>query len=316
MDKKAGKQDTKAAPVMKAGQVFRKTLPFAWRKFFLGLITFVLAAVAIVVIALVQIVWLAIVVIVVLIVVHIVLWRWYGYQIKAGHVAVITEYMTGKGDSVPKKGMVKYGIKKFKERGFMTRAAFFILDSLIGGAVRQIQRGFNKLGRLAGRNGIVKAIVGVVNLFLGIVLGTIDECCLAYIMVHKEVGPFKGGAKGVAIWFKNFGKLMKSGVATTVVVLLVLLAITLVFGGIFYLIFMAAFSGITPGEAFLYGVIVGAAFASALKPSFIDSYIMVKMVCAYMAVVPQTQVDSATYDELSGKSPKFKELNSRAQAEG
>ena len=305
-------QNTENKPVMKSGQVFRKTLPFAWRKFFLGLITFVFAVAVLAIIALVQIAWLAIVAIILLIIVHIVLWRWYGYQLKAGHVAVITEYMTGNGDNVPKKGMVKYGIQKFKERGFMTRAAFFILDSLIGGAVRQLQRGVSKLGGLAGNNKIVKGIVGVINLFLGIVLGTIDECCLAYIMVNKEVGPFKGGAKGVAIWFKNFGKLMKSGAVTTVVVLLALVVITGVFGGIAYAIFLAAGAG---SASIWYGLIVGGAFAASLKPSFIDSYITVKMVCAYMACVPQTQVDDATYADLSGKSSKFKELNSKAQAE-
>ena len=299
---------------MKPGKIFRKTLPFAWRKFFLGLITFAIAVIGLAVIALLpDMAWLAIIVFVVLVIVHIVLWRFYGYTLKAGHVAVITEYMTNDGENVPKKGMVKYGIARFKERGFLTRAAFFILDGLIGGAVRQIQRGVSKLGSLAGGNKIVKGIVSVVNLFLGIILGSIDECCLAYIFVHKEVGAFRGGAKGVAIFFKNFKTLLKSGAVTTVVVLLALAAITAVFGGIAYLIFVAA--GAASDAALWFGIIIGGAFAAAVKPSFIDSYITVRMVSAYMTCVPLTEVSDATYDELSQKSSKFKELNARASAE-
>lgn len=299
---------------MKPGQIFRKTLPFAWRKFFLGLITFVTAVVALALLTLLpSMAWLTVVVFVVLIIVHIVLWRFYGYQLKAGHVAVITEYMTDGGENVPKKGMVKYGIAKFKERGFLTRTAFFILDGLIGGAVRQLQRGISRLGSLAGGNKIVKGIVSAINLFLGIVLGSIDECCLAYILIHKDVGAFKGGAKGVAIFFKNFKTLLKSGAVTTIIVILVLVAITALFGGIAYAIFAAA--GASGGVAFWYGVIIGDAFAAAVKPSFIDSYITVRMVSAYMECVPQTEVSSETYDELSQKSSKFKELNAKAQAE-
>lgn len=299
---------------MKPGEIFKKTLPFAWRKFFLGLITFATAVIGFILIALLPgLAWLAIVVFVILVVVHIVLWRFYGYQIKAGHVAVITEYMTDGGKNVPQKGMVEYGIEKFKQRGFLTRTAFFILDSLIGGAVRQLQRVISRLGSLAGGNKVVKGIVSVINLFLGIVLGSIDECCLAYIFIHKDVGAFKGGAKGVAIFFKNIKTLLKSGVGTTIIVLLVLVVITAVFGGIAYAIFSAA--GVISDTAFWYGIIIGGAFAAAVKPSFIDSYITVKMISSYMECVPQTEVTDATYDELSQKSSKFKELNAKAQAE-
>ena len=94
---------------------------------------------------------------------------------------------------------------------------------------------------------------------------------------------------------------------------LALLAITAVFGGIAYAIFVAA--GTASNAAFWFGVIIGGAFAAAIKPSFIDSYITVRMVCAYMECVPQTEVSDATYDELSQKSSKFKKLNAKAQAE-
>jgi len=299
---------------MKPNQIFKKTLPFAWAKLLLGLVNFVIAVIGLIIIALLPgLAWLALIIFIVLVAVHIVLWRFYGYQLKAGHVAVITEYVTGGGDGVPQKGMVKYGIEKFKARGFLTRTAFFILDGLVGGAVRQLQRGVSRLGALGGGNKIVKGIVTAVNAFLSVVLGSIDECCLAYVLADKEVGAFKGGAKGVAIFFKNFKTLLKSGAVTTAVVILALVAITAVFGGIAFAIFAAA--GVATGAAFWFGVIIGAALAAAVKPSFIDSYITVRMVSAYMECVPQTEVSDETYDELSQKSPKFKELNAKAQAE-
>lgn len=299
---------------MKPGELFKKTLPFAWAKFLLGLVDFVTAVILLILLALIpNVAWLAIVIFVVLVVVHIVLWRFYGYRLKAGHVAVITEFMTGNGDNVPKKGMVKYGIEKFQQRGFLTRAAFFIFDALVGGAVRQLQRGVSWIGSLAGNNRFLKGIFTAINWFLEIVLGSIDECCLAYILINKDVGAFKGGAKGVAIFFKNIKTLLKSGLVTTIVVILVLVAVTSIFGGIAYAIFAAA--GVGSTIAFWYGAIIGGAFAAAVKPSFIDSYILVRMVSAYMECVPQTEVSTETYDELSEKSPKFKELNEKAQAE-
>jgi hypothetical protein len=56
--------------------------------------------------------------------------------IKAGHIAVITEAVTtGK---VP-KNQVAYGKERVKER-FVTANVYFLIDKLVGAAVRQIQR--------------------------------------------------------------------------------------------------------------------------------------------------------------------------------
>lgn len=229
-----------------------------------------------------------------------------GYLVKAGHVAVITiAFQTGQVPANP----FETGKTMVKER-FGTSNVYFALDKLVAGSVKQLQRTLGRitdglLGALPGADG-VKSLM---NMFLDISLGYVDECCLGYTFAHPEQNAYKLAADGVVIYFKNWKTLLKDAAKTTGVVILSFVAVTLVafvlFGGLFRLFGWSGFM------AFIISLL----FAYTVKYAFIDSWILVKMMSSYMQVAPTTQITFDLYDKLCNLSKKFKELFNKGTSE-
>lgn len=297
---------------MTAKDIFFKTLSFGWVKLALGLINILVAILLFALLmglalvfksegagAVMFIVWLVLVGIVNFIINH-----YFGYLIKAGHVAVITQACrTG---TVP-ENPVGAGIAMVREH-FVTSNVYFALDKLVAGAVKQLQNALGRLGggligSLPGGNGVMSLI----KMFLDISLGYIDECCLGYTFCHPNQDPYKSAADGVVIYAQNWKVLLKDAAKTTGVVILSFIAVTLVsflaLGGLFSLI---GWNGFT---AFVISILL----ACTIKYAFIDSWILVKMMSSYMQVVPTTQITFDLYGKLSALSGKFKELLRKGQ---
>lgn len=299
---------------MKAKEVFSKTLVFGWIKLGLGLLNILIAVVLFAILmgisvlfasegvgAVMFFIWLGAVG-----VVNFILNHYIGYLVKAGHVAVIT--MAFKTGTVP-ADPVATGKAMVKER-FGTSNVYFALDKLIAGSVKQLQR---TLGRLT--SGLLGAIPGadgvksLMNMFLDISLGYIDECCLGYTFYHPEQNAYKSAADGVVIYAQNWKTLLKDAAKTTGVVILSVIVVTLVafivFGGLFRLLGWSGF------VAFVISLLL----AWTVKYAFIDSWILVKMMSSYMQVAPNTPITFDLYGKLSGLSKKFKELFQKGQTE-
>ena len=167
------------------------------------------------------------------------------------------------------------------------------------------------LGRIA--DGLLGAIPGtdgvksLMNMFLDISLGYIDECCLGYTFNHPEQNAYKSAADGVVIYAQNWKTLLKDATKTTLMVIISIIAVTLVafiiFGGLFRLFGWSGF------VAFVISLFL----AWTVKYAFIDSWILVKMMSSYMQVVPNTQITFDLYRKLGGLSKKFKELFKKGQ---
>ena len=193
---------------MTAKEVFSKTLIFGWIKLGLGLLNILIALVLFAILmgisvlfasegvgAIMLFIWLGMIG-----VVNFILNHYIGYLVKAGHVAVIaTAFKTGSIPADP----VATGKAMVKVR-FGTSNVYFVLDKLITGSIKQLQR---TLGRLT--SGLLGAIPGadgvksLMNMFLDISLGYIDECCLGYTFYHPEQNAYKSAADGVVIYAQN-----------------------------------------------------------------------------------------------------------------
>lgn len=295
---------------MTAKNIFFKTLSFGWVKLLLGLINILVAVLLFALLmglallfksegttAVMFIIWLVLIGIVNFIVNH-----YFGYLIKAGHVAVISQaFRTG---TIP-ESPISAGIAMVKEH-FGTSNVYFALDKLVAGAVKQLQNALGRLGggligTLPGGNGVMN----LVKMFLNISLGYIDECCLGYTFSHPNQNPYKSAADGVVIYAQNWKVLLKDAAKTTGIVILSFVAVTLVsfliFGGLFSLFGWSGFI------AFVISLLL----AYTVKYAFIDSWILVKMMSSYMQVVPTTQITFDLYGKLSALSGKFKELFQR-----
>jgi hypothetical protein len=306
---------------MKAGEIYSKTMPFVWAKLLLGVLTVVISIVLLAI--LMGIAWLikseVLYVIMFFIwlsatgVVNFILNHYMGYMVKAGHVAVITEAVTT--GRIP-DNQVAYGKQMVKER-FLTSNVYFVIDKLVAGAVRQLQRGFEKVaGSLGNIIPGMNVIVNIGKMFIGIALGYIDECCLGYTFLKKDQGAYKSAADGVVIYAQNWKKLLKDAAKTTATVVILLVIITLVSFLLFFLVAKLLFNGsdfkpVADFVAFLLACCV----ALAIKAAFIDSYMLVKMMVSYMQEAPTTVITFDLYSKLCGLSAKFKELFNKGQQE-
>jgi hypothetical protein len=146
--------------MLKAKEVFLKTLIFGWVKLGLGLINIPITVILFAILmgisvlfasegvgVILFLVWLGAVGAVNFLINH-----YIGYLVKVGHVAVIATAF--KESSIPADPL-QTGKTMVKER-FGTSNAYFVIDKLVAGSVKQLQRA---LGRLA--DGLLGAIPGM-----------------------------------------------------------------------------------------------------------------------------------------------------------
>ena len=300
---------------MKASQIYAKTMKFVWIKLGLGAL---IAGISLVLLAIVVgisllansgglllvlgLIWYILTYGVFRAVMH-----YMGYMIKAAHIAVVSEAVT---TGVIPDNMVHVG-KEMVKRRFAASNVYIVLDKLVGGAVKQLQRTVGSVGNLLSDVPGMSSIVNILQMFIGIALGYIDECCLGYTFYKKDDKAFKAGCDGVVIYFQNTKHLLKSAVGTTAIVI----GLSFVAWLVPFIIFGLLFGLFGMPFAWLFSALVSIIVAAAIKSAFIDSYMMVKTMVAYMSVAPSTQITFDIYDKLSKLSGKFKELFTRAKQE-
>lgn len=298
---------------MKTKDIYLKTMKFVWLKLALGA---AIIFISIVLLALFMgigvlfnnptiLVWMFIFWIAAVAMIYSFAMHYVGYMIKAAHIAVISTAVTT--GQIP-DNMVDAGKEMVKKR-FAEANVYFVMDRLISGAVKQLQNAVGKIDNIFGRIPGVSTVVGIVQIFIGIALGYVDECCLGYTFVKSEEGAFKAGCDGVVIYFQNAKHLLKDAAVTTLVVVVstfILWLLPFVVMGVICRAFN--WSGMV---AFFIAVMI----AVVVKAAFIDSYMMVKMMVSYMEVAPGTEISFDLYDKLCKLSRKFKELFEKAKTE-
>lgn len=230
---------------------------------------------------------------------------YFGYLIKAGHVAVIAEAINR--GAIP-ENQFEWGKNAVKSRFAMSNV-YFVIDRLVSGAVRQLQNGVENIANLFGAIPGISSVAAFVKLFISVALGYIDECCLGYCFLQKDEGAFKSSCDGVVIYFQNAKQLLKNALKVSAVVILTTAVALAIPAALFLLLFKAL--GWSPVAAVILAILV----AVFVRSAFIDSYIMIDMMKHYMDVVPETEISFDLYGKLSRLSGKFRKLFERAKAE-
>lgn len=231
--------------------------------------------------------------------------NYFGYMIKAAHVAIIaTAVTTGE---IP-DDMVNVGMNMVKER-FVTTNVYYVLDRLVSGAVSQLQRAVGKVGNLFDFIPGMDSLTNILQKFIRIALGYVDECCLGYTFVNKEQSPFKSACDGVCIYFQNIKELLKNAAKITLVVIITTFLAWILPFIIIGVVFRAL------GWSMFIGFILALTIAISVRKAFIDSYMLVKTMVAYMELAPSTVITFDLYDKLCKLSSKFKELFNKATQE-
>ena len=193
---------------------------------------------------------------------------------------------------------------------FASANVYFVVDRLVSGAVHQLQRVVGKVGGALDVIPGMDSITSVLQTFIGIALGYVDECCLGYCFINEKEGAFKASCDGVVIYYQNVKKLLKDAAVTTLVVI-----VTTFIAWLFPFIFILGIFRILHWNM-IAAIILAFIVAIVIKTAFIDSYMMVKMMVSYMEVAPSTEITYDLYDKLCKLSGKFKKLFNKAKEEG
>lgn len=296
---------------MNSGQILKKTMPFVWAKLFLALITTGISIALLLLLIGIEhlcnneaiggvmiIPWLILSGIVRFIVMH-----YWGYLVKAGHIAVIIEVVLT--EKVP-EDQLAYG-KNIVAECFEDANMYFLIDKLISGAVRQIQQTISRLGNALDFIPGNGSVISVMNIFVGISLNYIDECCIGYTFYKKDDNPFRSGAEGILIYTQNWRSLIRNIAKVAGLLLIIvplnILVIFVILGNLFRIF---RWNGVI---AFILACIL----TWVVKFAFIDSYFMIRVMKTYMEVAPTTQITFDLYNQLSSLSSKFRALFKRGQ---
>ena len=303
---------------MKNGEIFKKTMPFVWGRFGmqlllnLGIIIYFAVVVWLLVLLVDTQAVIGVIIGFVGLVIGLRLYsfgcEYIGYMIKAAHVAVIGELALN-GKLPEGVNMKEYGKAKVKER-FVTANVFFALDKLMSSAVKQIQNMISKIGGIFEKVEIVQTIISIVNVFVGIVLGYVDEAVLARVFQKKEDGAWKASADGVVLYFQNWKAILKNALGITFGIVL------------FYAIGMGALYGIialiSGGAGDLWAILfilIAFFLIDVIKVAFVDSYVTIAVVNKYLPLTINQTPAVDIYEKAQGWSKKFKEMCNKAKEE-
>ena len=303
---------------MKNGEIFKKTMPFVWGRFGmqLALNLGIIIYFAVVIFLLMSLTdgegIIAVIIGFIALIVGLKIYsfgcEYIGYMIKAAHVAVIGELALN-GQIPEGVKMTDYGKQKVKER-FLTANAFFAIDKLMTNAVKQIQNMISKVGGMFEKIEIVQTIISIVNVFVGIVLGYVDEAVLARVFQKKEDGAWKASCDGVVLYFQNWKEILKNALGLT----LGIVAFYAVGMGIVYGI-VALISGGVDDLWAIFFILIAFFLIDVVKVAFVDSYVTISVVNKYLPLTINQTPALDIYEKAQGWSKKFKEMCNKAKEE-
>lgn len=177
-----------------------------------------------------------------------------------------------------------------------------IIDRLVSKAVRQIQKVTGKVGDVLGDVPGMEKFISILNTFISIFLGFIDECCLGYAFYKTDEPVAKVAADGISIYVKNWKELLKGAAKTTLIVVVARTVICVAFAMFFCFVF-AIFNG-----SIFIAIVLAFLFTRVVDSSIIHSYAMTAIMSSYMQVAPTTELEGTLYDKLCQCSASFREL--------
>lgn len=245
--------------------------------------------------------------------------RYVLYLVKIGHVAVIVELLrTGK---IPEgKGMVAYGKQQVTDNFGASNVAFLV-DSMVHGAVRQIQRWIMRIGNVFSFIPGSQNIIGIINTIMSVALNYIDEAVMSYVFLQKskekDETVWKSASDGVVLYAQSWKGLLKAATGSVVFIYAFNIIVFLIF--VFPLIMIASvFSAGTPELGYFLGfiaVVLAYVLTTVLKRALIDPIVTIIMVRSYQMSIRNLEPAMDLQQKLLGISSRFRKLFEKAQSE-
>jgi len=224
------------------------------------------------------------------------------YMVKAGHIAVMVELLTGR--PMP-DGRSQIGHAQASVRArFAEASTLFAIDQIVRAVVRAITRLVR--GILSIVPGLEK-LAGVVQAFLNIAVGLIDEVIIAHAFATKSTNPWDSAREALVLYAQNNRNMLKNAAWITAITYAVLGIVFLVVLGPAILIARAL-----PGEMEVAGVVFALVIAWALKAALFEPFAVACLLQAFFRATQGQSLDPAWEARLDTLSDKFRQLRDRA----
>jgi hypothetical protein len=228
------------------------------------------------------------------------------YLVKAGHIAVMVEYLDGR--PVPGgRGQIGYARQIVTQR-FGQVSALFALDQLVKGVIAVITGLTEGLMTILPMPGVDR-ITGVVRAYLRLAVGLVDEVILAHAIRTRSENAWEAAHDGLVLYAQNARPMLVAAAWLTL--------ITWILAGVVFFIMLAPAAAVVwllPGESGAGMFVFAVVFAWAVKAAVIEPFALACMLQVFFKVTEGEQPHPDWRGRLTQVSAKFRQLGEKAVA--
>lgn len=225
------------------------------------------------------------------------------YIVKAGHIAVLVELLDGK--PLPEgRGQIAHATAVVKSR-FGQASLLFALDQLVKGVIRAVTglaRGILTLLPIPA----LRQLMGIVEAFLRIAVGFIDEVILAHAIRTRSTDPWGSAREALVLYGQNWKVMLKNAAWLT--------AITYGLAFVVFLVMLAPAAALVyamPGFWSAGGFIFAVLFAWSIKAAFLEPFAVICLMQVYFKTIEGQRPDPEWDARLEQMSGHFRKLKAR-----
>jgi len=212
------------------------------------------------------------------------------YMVKAGHIAVLTEYLTGQ--DIPEGQTQIHYARQVVQARFPEANALFALDLLIKGVIK------------------VPAIDGLMNFFNAVTkmsLNYVDEVILAYNIKMRSQNPWATSKDALILYAQNGWTMLRNAIALTIISWILTVVIFM-----FLLAPAAALFYFFPGGWGNWSFIGAFILAWAFKVSVMEPFAVACLIQVFFKTIEGQTPNPDWETRLGNASEKFREISRKA----
>jgi hypothetical protein len=239
--------------------------------------------------------------------------RYFLYLLKMGHIAVLTELVTKGRIGNGSEGMFSYGKRVIVQR-FGEVAGLFALGALIGGVVGVFNRTLDWVSNLIPIPGL-QSIVAFVKAILRAATSYISDTIFSYNLARGDSNVFRSSKDGLIYYAQNSKEILKTAVWVVVldrVLSAVLFLIVFVPASILAWFLATMLPHAWSGWATWTAIVAGLLYARDLQEAVLRPLFLTMIMLKFHETVRGQPINAEWDQRLTSVSDKFRELAQKA----
>ncbi|MBE7734084.1 hypothetical protein [Devosia faecipullorum] len=226
------------------------------------------------------------------------------YIVKAGHIAVLVGLIDG--EPIPEgRSQVSHATRVVKQR-FAEASVLFAIDQLVKGvidAITGLVRGILTILPIPG----ARQISGILNAFLQVAVGFIDEVILAYAIRTGSTNAWGSAREALVLYGQNYKIMLKNAAWLAILIYFMSFLVFLVMLAPAALVVYAM-----PGAWAAGGFVFALLFAWSVKVALLEPFAIACLMQVFFKTIENQRPDPEWDARLEQMSGKFRKLKARA----